>query len=160
MVEAEKDSPKQEGEKQPWRELVPSFSGTSAGVYEALGNFQAEYGFKHGYESDSDSLRIETESTVTQFELQHEDDLEEMHSMQPSNHQALKEITNCQEKGMLPCYGMLCLSSFKPRYSIVTSISPSLPDYGRSPAQNLSVDQVHLTLTNTEIGKFPKCSSS
>ena len=96
-MEAQKCLPKQEGEKQPWRELVPSFSGTSAGVYEALGNIQPEYGFKHGYESDTDSFKIETSSTVTQFDLLHEDDLEEMHSLQCSNLESLRE------KGLLVC---------------------------------------------------------
>jgi len=97
MVEAEKDSPKQEGEKQPWRELVPSFSGTSAGVYEALGNIQPEYGFKHGYQSDTDSYKIETASSGTQFDMLHEDDLEEMRSLRPSDLEALRG------KGMLVC---------------------------------------------------------
>ena len=91
-MEVQKDSPKQEGEiKKPWHEIVPSFSGTSVGVYEALGNFQAEYGFKHGYQSDTDSFKIETESTITQFELLHEDDMEDMGSMQPSDFESLKD---------------------------------------------------------------------
>ena len=91
-VEAQKDSPRQDGEiKQPWRELVPSFSGATAGVYEALGNIQAEYGFKHGYESDTDSFKIETASSVTQFDPMHEDDLEEMTDWQPSDLEALED---------------------------------------------------------------------
>ena len=97
-MEAQKCSPKQGGDvEEPWHELIPSFSGTSAGVYEALGNIQPEYGFKHGYESDTDSFKIETSSTVTQFDLLHEDDLEEMHSLRPSNLESLRE------KGLLVC---------------------------------------------------------
>ena len=81
-MEAQKVLPKQEGEvEKPWRELVPSFSGTTVRVYETLGNIQPEYGFKHGYESDTDSFKIETASSVTQFDLLHEDDLEEMRSL-------------------------------------------------------------------------------
>ena len=107
-MEAQKCSPKQGGDvEKPWHELIPSFSGTSAGVCEALGNIQPEYGFKHGYQSDTDSNKIETASNVTQFDLLHEDDLEEMCSMQTSDHQASKENINGREKGTLPC-----LSSF------------------------------------------------
>ena len=76
--------PKQGGEvEKPWHELVHRFSGTTAGVYETLGNIQPEYGFKHGYDSDTDSFKIETASSVTQFDLLHvhEDDLEEMRSL-------------------------------------------------------------------------------
>ena len=96
-MEAQRDSPKLEEVEKPWCELVPSFSGATAGVYEALGNIQAEYGFKHGYESDTDSFKIETASSVTQFELLHEDDLEEMRSLRPSDLEALRG------KGMLAC---------------------------------------------------------
>jgi len=95
-VEAQKCSPKQGGDvEEPWHELIPSFSVTNSGVDEALGNIQAEYGFKHGYESDTDSFKVETASSVSQFDLLHEDDLEEMHSLQHSNLESLRE------KGML-----------------------------------------------------------
>ena len=140
-MEVQKDSPKQEGVEEPWRELVPRFSGTSAGVYETVGIIQTEYGFKHCYQSDTDS-------TVTRFDILHEDDLEAMHSMQSCDHQALKE------KGMLPCLSLA-------RILIVTPMSPPLPDDGRSAVQEISaadsLQEVHLAPTNTEFGEFHMC---
>ena len=63
-------------EKKPWLELVSSFSDKTATVNEAT---QADYGFTHGYESDTAS---DTFSTSTHFDLLHEDD--ELQSLQPS----------------------------------------------------------------------------
>jgi len=40
------------------------------------------------------------------------------------------------------------------------SMSPPLPDYGRSPVQGTPVDHDHLTPVNTEISKFHKCRSN
>ena len=79
-MEAQRDLPKQEGGvEKPWCELVCSFSGATAGVYEAPVNIQ---GFQTGYESDTD----------TGVELLHEDELDEMCSLGPSD-----------PEGMLAC---------------------------------------------------------
>ena len=81
-AEVQKDLPhdKEEG---PWLELVPSFSGE---IYEAQPEtIQADYGLKHGYDSDTESTGIKTCSTTTQFDMLHEDDLEEFTSFGPSD---------------------------------------------------------------------------
>ena len=70
-----------ENEERPWFELVPHFSDETATVNEAI---QAEYGFTHGYESDTESVNVETCSVVTPFDLAHEDELYESSTLQPS----------------------------------------------------------------------------
>ena len=70
-----------ENEERPWIELVPHFSDETATVNEAI---QADYGFTHGYESDTESVNVETCSFVTHCDLAHEDELDEFHSLQPS----------------------------------------------------------------------------
>ena len=72
------DLPKQEGEMaRPWCELVMNFAETTAEVCETLG----DYGFKHGYETDTESVKVKTSSCATQFQ---EDELDEFHSSQAS----------------------------------------------------------------------------
>ena len=70
-----------ENEEIPWLELVPCFSDETATVNEAI---QADYGFPHGYETDTDSVNVETCSFVTHCDLAHEDELDEFPSLQPS----------------------------------------------------------------------------
>ena len=65
----------------PWLELVPCFSDETATVNEAI---QADYGFPHGYETDTDSVNVETCSFVTHCNLAHEDELDEFPSLQLS----------------------------------------------------------------------------
>ena len=66
-----------------WLELVPSFSGE---IYEAQPEtIQADYGFKHGYNSDTESIKVETCSSVTHCDLLHEDDLDEFPSFHTSD---------------------------------------------------------------------------
>ena len=88
-VEVQKDLPyDQEEQDRRWFELVSSFSGE---IYEAQPEtIQADYGFKHGYNSDTESIKVETCSSVTQFDLLHEDDLDEFPSLHTSD---LKSLT-------------------------------------------------------------------
>ena len=80
-TEVQKDLPNNEEQERRWLELVPSFTAES---YEAeLENAQADYGFTHGYDSDTESIKVETCSSVTQFDLLHEDDLDDFHSLRP-----------------------------------------------------------------------------
>ena len=68
------DLPKQEGEMaKPWCELVRNFTEATADICET----SAIYGFKHGYETDTESVKVETCSCVTSFDVQHEDDDDE-----------------------------------------------------------------------------------
>ena len=77
--------PKPEGEmKRPWCELDTNFTGTTADICEIL----ADYGFKHGYETDTESVKVETSSCVTSFDLQHEDDLDEYQANVPEAERA------------------------------------------------------------------------
>ena len=77
--------PKAEGEiKRPWCEVVTNFTETTAEVCENL----ADYGFKHGYETDTESVKVETASCVTSFDLQHEDDLDEYQANVPEAERA------------------------------------------------------------------------
>ena len=80
-AEVQKDLPnnKQEQERR-WLEQVPSFSGK---IYEAQPH--ADYGFTHSYNSDTESINVETCSSVTQFDLLYEDDqdTEEIYEAQP-----------------------------------------------------------------------------
>ena len=86
-AELQKDSPKPEGEmERPWYELVTSLTETTAKVCETLG----DYGFKHGYESDTESVKVKTSSCATQFGLSQEDELDEFHNSQPSGLEAEK----------------------------------------------------------------------
>ena len=87
-AEVQKDLPnnKQEQERR-WLEQVPRFSGE---IYEVQPeNIHADYGFAHGYDSDTESINVETCSSVTQFDLLHEDDLDEFFTSQPSDLQSL-----------------------------------------------------------------------
>ena len=88
-AEVQKDLPNDKEEQdRRWLELVPSFSGE---IYEAQPEtIQADYGFKHGYNSDTESIKVETCSSVTQFDLLHEDDLDEFPSLHTSD---LKPLT-------------------------------------------------------------------
>ena len=80
-TEVQRDLPNNADQERCWLELVPSFA---AEIYEAqLENAQADYGFTHGYDSDTESIKVETCSSVTQFDLLHEDDLDEFHSLHP-----------------------------------------------------------------------------
>ena len=75
------DLPKPESEmERPWCELVMNFTEATAEAQETFG----DYGLTHGYESDTESVKVETCSVVTQFDLAHEDELDEFHSLQPS----------------------------------------------------------------------------
>ena len=88
-AEIQKDLPNDKEEQdRRWLELVPSFSGE---IYEAQPEtIQGDYGFKHGYNSDTESIKVETCSSVTQFDLLHEDDLDEFPSLHTSD---LKSLT-------------------------------------------------------------------
>lgn len=82
-AETQKDLPKSEGEmEKPWCELVHSFAGTTAEGYKS----HTDYGFKPGHEtdteSDSESAKGETFSSVTHYDALHEDELDELHSLQ------------------------------------------------------------------------------
>ena len=80
-TEVQRDLPNNADQERCWLELVPSFA---AEIYEAqLENAQADYGFPHGYDSDTESIKVETCSSVTQFDLLHEDDLDDFHSLRP-----------------------------------------------------------------------------
>ena len=74
--------------EKPWCELVYSFAGTTAEVYKSLGNGHADYGFTHclenesDTESDTENIKVETFSSVTHFDVAHEDELDELHSLQ------------------------------------------------------------------------------
>ena len=81
IAETQKDLPKRE-KKKPWCEVVPSFTGTTTEESETLDNIQTDYGFQHDYESDTESIKFETCSFVTQFNLEHEDELDESSSLQ------------------------------------------------------------------------------
>ena len=72
--------------ERPWYELVTSLTETTAKVCETLG----DYGFKHGYESDTESVKVKTSSCATQFGLSQEDELDEFHNSQPSGLEAEK----------------------------------------------------------------------
>ena len=86
-AEIQMDLPKQEGEMaRPWCELVTNFTETTAEVCETLG----DYGFKHGYETDTESVKVKTSSCATQFGLSQEDELDEFHSSQASGLEAEK----------------------------------------------------------------------
>ena len=67
------DLPKQGEMARPWSELVTNFAETTAEVCETLG----DYGFKCGYETDTESFKLETSSCVTSYDVQHEDDVDE-----------------------------------------------------------------------------------
>ena len=87
IAKLQKDLPKPEGEmERPWCELVTSFTETNAKVCETLG----DYGFKHGYESDTESVKVKTSSYATQFGLSQEDELDEFHNSQASGLEAEK----------------------------------------------------------------------
>ena len=88
-AEIQKDLPNDKEEQdRRWLELVPSFSGE---IYEAQPEtIQTDYGFKHGYNSDTESIKVETCSSVTHFDLLHEDDLNEFPSLHTSD---LKSLT-------------------------------------------------------------------
>lgn len=78
-TEVQKDLPNNEEQERRWLELVPTFTAES---YEAqLENAQADYGFTHGYDSDTESIKVETCSSVTHYDVPHEDDLDEFHSL-------------------------------------------------------------------------------
>ena len=64
--------------KRPWCELVTNFTETTAEVCETL----VDYGLKHGYKSDTESVKVETSSCDTSFDLRHEDDMDEFQSFQ------------------------------------------------------------------------------
>ena len=89
-AETQKDLPKKE-KKKPWCEVVLSFTGTTAEESESLDNIQTDYGFKHDYESDTESIKFETCSFVTQFDLAHEDELDESSSLQIEGAEAERE---------------------------------------------------------------------
>lgn len=57
---------------------------TTTGVFEAPENIQAECGLKQASDCDTDSFEIETASSDTHFDSLHEEDLEEMRSLPPS----------------------------------------------------------------------------
>ena len=85
-AEIQMDFPKQKGEMaRPWCELVTNFTETTAEVCETLG----DYGFKHGYETDTESVKVKTSSCSTQFGLS-QDELDELHSSQASGLEAEK----------------------------------------------------------------------
>ena len=72
------DLPKPESRmERPWCELVMNFTEATVEAHETFG----DYGLTHGYESDTESVKVETWSVVTQFDLAHEDELDEF---QPS----------------------------------------------------------------------------
>lgn len=81
IAETQKDLPKKE-KKKPWCEVVPSFTGTTTEESETLDNIQTDYGFQNNYESDTESIKFENCSFVTQFDLAHEDELDEYSSLQ------------------------------------------------------------------------------
>ena len=88
--------------EKPWCELVHSFTGTTAEVYKSLGNIHADYGFTHCLESESDTesdtenIKVETFSSVTHFDVAHEDELDELHSLMnfTAYKQRKKEVGN------------------------------------------------------------------
>ena len=100
-AEVQKDLPNDKEEQdRRWLELVPSFSGE---IYEAQPEtIQGDYGFKHGYNSDTESIKVETCSSVTQFDLLHEDDLDEFPSLHTSDLKSgeLIHITSTQRNAV------------------------------------------------------------
>lgn len=81
--------------EKPWCELVHSFAGTTAEGYKS----HTDYGFKPGHEtdteSDSESAKGETFSSVTHYDAPHEDELDELYSLQENKGRGRQCETIC-----------------------------------------------------------------
>ena len=155
-AEIQKDLPKDKEEQdRRWLELVPCFSGE---IYEAQPEtIQAGYGFKHGYSSDTESIKIETCSSVTQFDLLHEDDLDEFPCLHTSDLKSLTgeliHITSTQ-RNAVETYPVTVI----PIYVGATSLSVK-----ESPVTQMSVDASQnfpvATSTEEKTGMFRKLNA-